>query len=87
MNLDKKLTNRIFRTAIQTESAVIILINQQASAFGTDVLGQFLASPPKSSPAQSRRCAAHIFTIAPAKKRRARPSSRSLAAISSSAAT
>jgi hypothetical protein len=26
---------------------VIILINQQASAFGTDVLSQFLASPPK----------------------------------------
>ena len=41
MSLDKNLTNRIFRIAIQAESAVIILINQQASAFGTDVSGQF----------------------------------------------
>ena len=40
MSLDKNLTNRIFRIAIQAESAVIILINQQASAFGTDVSGQ-----------------------------------------------
>jgi hypothetical protein len=47
MRLDKNLTNRIFRIAIQAESAVIILINQQASAFGTDVSGQFFASPPK----------------------------------------
>jgi hypothetical protein len=44
MRLDKNLTNRIFRIAIQAESAVIILINQQASAFGTDVSGQFFAS-------------------------------------------
>ena len=44
MSLDKNLTNRIFRIAIQAESAVIILINQQASAFGTDVSGQFFAS-------------------------------------------
>jgi hypothetical protein len=36
------LTNRIFRIAIQAESAVIILINQQASAFGTDRLGPVL---------------------------------------------
>ncbi len=47
MSLDKNLTNRIFRIAIQAESAVIILINQQASAFGTDVSGQFFALPPK----------------------------------------
>ena len=47
MSLDKNLTNRIFRIAVQAESAVIILINQQASAFGTDVSGQFFASPPK----------------------------------------
>jgi hypothetical protein len=47
MSLDKNLTNRIFRIAIQAESAVIILINQQASAFGSDVSGQFFASPPK----------------------------------------
>ena len=40
MSLDKNLTNRIFRIAIQAEPAVIILINQQASAFGTDVSGQ-----------------------------------------------
>ena len=44
MSLDRNLTNRIFRIAIQAESAVIILINQQASAFGTDVSGQFFAS-------------------------------------------
>ena len=44
MSLDKNLTNRIFRIAIQAESAVIILINEQASAFGTDVSGQFFAS-------------------------------------------
>jgi hypothetical protein len=44
MSLDKNLTNRIFRIAVQAESAVIILINQQASAFGTDVSGQFFAS-------------------------------------------
>ena len=50
MRLDKNLTNRIFRIAIQAESAVIILINQQASAFGTDVLGKFFASPPKKFP-------------------------------------
>ena len=47
MSLDKNLTNRIFRIAIQAESAVIILINQQASAFGTDISGQFFVSPPK----------------------------------------
>ena len=47
MSLDKNLTNRIFRIAIQAESAVIISINQQASAFGTDVSGQFFASAPK----------------------------------------
>src|SRR5271154_5402393 len=44
MSLDKNLTNRIFRIAIQAESAVIIRINQQASEFGTDVSGQFFAS-------------------------------------------
>ncbi len=47
MSLGKNLTNRIFRIAIQAESAVIILINQQASAFGTDISGQFFVSPPK----------------------------------------
>lgn len=47
MSLDKNLTNRIFRIAIQAESAVIILINQQASEFGTEVSGQFFASAPK----------------------------------------
>ncbi len=66
MSLDKNLTNRIFRIAIQAESAVIILINQQASAFGTDISGQFFVSPPQEvHRAQSRRCATHIFTIAP----------------------
>jgi len=47
MSADKNLTNRTFRVIIQNESAVIILINQQASAFGTDVSGQFFDSPPK----------------------------------------
>ena len=57
MSLDKNLTNRIFRIAIQAESAVIILINQQASAFGTDVSGQFFASPPKkfTGPIEAQR--------------------------------
>jgi hypothetical protein len=51
------LTNRIFRIAIQAESAVIILINQQASAFGTDVSGQFFASPPQklTGPIEAQR--------------------------------
>src|SRR5208282_3078587 len=47
VSLHKNLTNRIFRIAIQAESAVIIPINQQASVFGTDVSGQIFASPPK----------------------------------------
>ena len=57
MRLDKNLTNRILRIALQAESAVIILINQQASAFGTDVSGQFFASPPKkfTSPTEAMR--------------------------------
>ena len=57
MSLDKNLTNRIFRIAIQAESAVIMLINQQASAFGTGVSGQFSASPPKkfTGPIEAQR--------------------------------
>ena len=47
MSLEKDVTNRIFRSVIQAESAAIILINQQASALGMDVSGQFFISPPK----------------------------------------
>ena len=50
----------------------------QASEFGTDVSGQFFASGFKgSSQAQLRRSATHTSTIAPARKPRGRPSSRS----------
>ena len=36
---------------------MIILINQQASEFGTDISGQFFASPPKkfTCPIEARR--------------------------------
>jgi hypothetical protein len=55
----------------------------QASEFGTDVSGQFFASAPKgSSQAQLRRSATHTFTIAPTRKPRGRPSSRSPASTS-----
>ena len=55
----------------------------QASEFGTDVSGQFFASKLKgSSQAQLRRSATHTSTIAPARKPRGRPSSRSPASTS-----
>ena len=54
----------------------------QASKFETGLSGQFFASAPRSSPAQSRRCATRTCSIAPARKAPGRLSSRSLASIS-----
>ena len=54
----------------------------QASEFGTDVSGQFFASAQEVHQAQLRRSATRTSTIAPTRKPRGRPSSRSLASIS-----
>jgi len=54
----------------------------QASEFGTDVSGNSSPRLKGSSQAQLRCSASHTSTIAPARKPRGRPSSRSLAPIS-----
>ena len=59
----------------------------QASEFGTDVSGQFFASAQGKFTGPIEASATHTSTIAPARKPRGRPSSRSLASTFSSAAT
>ena len=82
MSLDKNLTNRIFSIAIQAESAVLILINQEASVFGTDVSGRFFASPPKKFTGPIEAMRHPHFHDRASRKLRGRPSSTFLAVIS-----